>query len=83
MNIEIVSLTAVSMMPGGLPPDDEEEVPSSFPIDPIPDDSKIEEDTPVSFPIVDPATDDSKQEEEDRPLSFPIDPIPDDSGVKG
>lgn len=83
MNLENVEFSTVNVMSGGLPPAEEEERPSSFPIDPIPDDTKSNEDAPVSFPIVDPVTDDSKQEEEDRPLSFPIDPIPDDSGVKG
>ncbi len=82
MNIENVEFATVNLMPGVLPPEEEEERPSSFPIDPIPDDTKSDEDVPVSFPIVDPVTDDTKQEE-DRPLSFPIDPIPDDTGVKG
>jgi len=82
MNVENVEFAAVRMMPGGLPPEADEEAPISFPIDPIPDDTRSDEDGPISFPI-DPIPDDSKQEEEDRPLSFPIDPIPDDSGVKG
>jgi len=81
VNIEKIELTPVEM-PVGSPLGDEEDAPSSFPIDPIPDDSKIQEDTPASFPMEDPHTDDSELDE-DRPLSFPIDPIPDDSGVKG
>ncbi|MEO5952499.1 MAG: hypothetical protein ABIQ44_08565 [Chloroflexia bacterium] len=64
-----------------LPPDPDETLPGSFPIDPDPDSKKAggdDETLPGSFPI-DPDPDSKKapQDDETLPGSFPIDPDPD------